>query len=309
MAKNDFQTLNEIHVCALNNLLSSSVDKDSVAKSLMTLREEKGNIAEIIRLFSKKFPFEDKQKKLLSVAANMAAELNKNEYHGNVHSLEVASGAIMLGNKALKEGSITLNQYCLLVVGALIHDYKHDGKNNAGQQFLLEQLAFDSAKERLKKAGASINDMQLIEAIVLCTDISKDFSDSDAMSPADTLKKYLVDGAQDRQTLHPKLQVLHDFKAGDLAQMLQDSDVGIAMCSPQYFDLESFYLAKEMGSIEKDATDYDRSSRLGFFIPQLMHGGRFFSEQGQKLMTSWVEDVISFYKEGEQKKSFPLLKL
>jgi len=221
MAKNDFQTLNEIHVCALNNLLSSSVDKDSVAKSLMTLREEKGNIAEIIRLFSKKFPFEDKQKKLLSVAANMAAELNKNEYHGNVHSLEVASGAIMLGNKALKEGSITLNQYCLLVVGALIHDYKHD----------------------------------------------------------------------------------------DLAQMLQDSDVGIAMCSPQYFDLESFYLAKEMGSIEKDATDYDRSSRLGFFIPQLMHGGRFFSEQGQKLMTSWVEDVISFYKEGEQKKSFPLLKL
>jgi len=293
--KSPFQSQSSTVQSGLDSLLANEISRRSVANTLWAWRNQKVNAkALVFGLLEKFHEISDRQKNILVDASVIATEENEQPYHGNEHYVDVTSGTIMLGNRALQEGRLTIDTFVCMVTAALIHDYKHDGKGNMGEQFRLEQLAFDSAKSKLKNAGASDGELEIIEAFVLNTDVSKDFGDPDALSASDTVKLYIDSGFQNEELLHPRLQILAKKDLADAAQMLQDSDVGTAMADPAYSDYQGLLIAHETGSVDKKSRTYDRSSQLDFFIPKIMHGGKVYSESGRQIIQEWIPDVIKY---------------
>lgn len=226
--------------------------------------------------------FEARHQRILQAAADMAAEPNNNPFHGNRHFMEVFATAALLGQHALKENRIERKDFALLLTAALIHDYGHDGGVNGPVQFRLESLAVDKSKARLGAAGATKGELAIIRDFVLTTDVSKNFADPGAHSPADTVKRYNF--TRDAQDLHPALKGLHKSGLADVALMLQDADVGSSLIDPQLCRQSGEYLAAE----QKRA--FDPQSQL-FFLNTICRR-HMFSESGHKLIQPALNRVL-----------------
>lgn len=304
MSKNNSSLCNT----TIGVLIKDDLDKREIATALIFLRKNNIQPQEILpALFSNIYFFSETDKAIISVAAKIASEPNDAAYHSNAHFLDVTAGSIMLGYHAHQNNLIDDHQYALLITAAFIHDYAHDGIGNAGEQFKLEQRAFEQSKDRLCVAGASNTDLAIIEAMILSTDVSRDYKDNTSRSPADTLKEYIVaPGPQllKQNILHPRLKILHDLNITELAQMLQDADVGTVMCDPHYHDMLGLLVAREEGRVKPDANSYDRAGTLDFFIPKIMHGGQMFSMAGKDIIQAWIPEVMAYYthKIKQQKK-------
>ncbi|MCI5061113.1 MAG: hypothetical protein MRY79_08600 [Alphaproteobacteria bacterium] len=233
--------------------------------------------------------FTDQSKKAIMAAAKLAAEPNDNAYHGNEHFLQVFCMTYTLGHHAVETGRFTKETFGLLLTAALIHDYKHDAQGNKGEQFRLEKLAFDSAREDLA-AYVSKEDLKIIKAFVLTTDVSKDFSDPNAVSPAESLKWYLSN--KDIHSVFDELKILiTESTSGndlvDAALTLQDSDLASA-----HLDVESSHqsgrsLAKELGN------EYDPKNQI-FFMDKICHR-RCFSSAGREIIQPCLNKVMKAF--------------
>ncbi len=219
---------------------------------------------------------------VVEAAAKLASEKNTNPFHGNRHFLEVFLLTAALGQQAVKEGRLNPRQFGNLLTAALIHDYKHDGTNNKGIQFRLEELAFQSARPALNAAGAGKADLDLIHAFVLSTDISRDFSRKDSVSPADSLKNYLT--TRDPGPIPAPMRVLVDRRMVDAALMLQDADVGTSLLAKDISVRRSRALASEMGT--RYQPDMSR-----FFFEKICRE-QMFSISGFKLIQPYMNQTM-----------------
>lgn len=195
-------------------------------------------------------PLTPHHKHMILTAAKLATEKNDNPYHGNRHFLEVFCFSYTLGLNALQNSDIDQDDFARLLTAALIHDYKHDGKNNgAGEnhkQFRLEEQSFTLAEPALKEAGATEQDLKIIKLLVLATDVSS--PSPDTVGPAGSLKNFLKAPKANPDLLHPALRELYNEDKIDLAMMMHDSDLGSGSCLSYRFSMEAgTLLAKEHG--------------------------------------------------------------
>jgi len=233
--------------------------------------------------------FSNKTKSIIVAAAKLAAE-PANEaclYHDNMHSLQVFSMTYTLGKQALDDGRINENTFGNMLAAALIHDYKHDGSKNDGDQFRLEKFSFESVKDSLQKAGATPEDLKMIKLFVLTTDVSKDFTNKNAISPAESLKNFVKDGIVD--TVFEELKWLVenstlDNNLVDAALTIQDADVGCSLLNMEACIYSSRQLAAERNieySVENDR----------FFINDVCHR-TFSSISGLKTLQPYLMSTI-----------------
>jgi len=91
-------------------LLANEISRRSVANTLWAWRNQKVNAkALVFGLLEKFHEISDRQKNILVDASVIATEENEQPYHGNEHYVDVTSGTIMLGNRALQEGRLTID--------------------------------------------------------------------------------------------------------------------------------------------------------------------------------------------------------
>lgn len=231
-------------------------------------------------------PFDAADKALIDAAANLAAEPNNNAFHNNRHFLEVFSLTAFLARHAHNEGRITTHDAALLLVSALVHDYRHDGGTNGTNQYRLERLAIDGARPRLAMAGATAADLEKIEACVLATDVSRDFSNPDSTSPSDSLKRYAASG--NPADLKPELAAIHQHGFADAALMLHDADLTSGgLLAPDLCANRGRDLAREAKQ------PYTPQTAL-FFFDKIAHR-RMFSQSGQALFGTWMRRTMSVF--------------
>jgi len=231
--------------------------------------------------------FSNKSKNIISAAAKMAAEQNDNPFHGNRHFLQVFSLTYVLGKQALEDGRINKNTFRNMLAAALIHDYKHDGRNNDGIQFRLEEIAVSNSAQALTNAGATLTDLKHIKAFVYATDISKKFSDPTAQSPADSLKAHLT--GSDKNLASQDLQKLIDDSSKgnnlvDASIMLQEADVGCAILDAETCHYNGQCLSKEQNK------GYDPSSQV-FFMERVICK-RFFSPSAINILEPFLVQTM-----------------
>lgn len=237
----------------------------------------------------------------VKAAIQLAAEPNENEYHNNLHTLEVFTLACVLGGRMLAAGTLRPENFWRLAAAALIHDYKHDGKGNMGQPLRLEKLAVDSAAPALIAAGATEHDMQIIRAMVYVTDVSKNFADPSATSVADTMKIYLTRighyPMRSSNHLHPEIQILHHLGLADAAQVLQDSDIGAGLLSRKLGDMNGRGLIQEGNRCrgeDKAVDDATIEASQKFFLERICYG-RPFSSSGVEILGSAARTTMLSY--------------
>jgi hypothetical protein len=229
--------------------------------------------------------FSDTELSMLKMASLLATEENKNPYHGNTHFLKVFTLSALLGADAFKDNRISAHHLCILLSSALLHDYKHDGTNNKGQRYRLENLSLDSSESMMKKAGATEDDWELFKAFIHTTDVSKDFSDPSALSPAETVKKYSTSNNPD--DLLPELRVLAATGTADIALMLEDADLSGGLIDIELNVQTGLELAREQGRI------YEASSQK-FFLEHICHK-QVFSISGLRLIQPRMNEVMTHY--------------
>lgn len=218
-------------------------------------------------------------------AGQLASEPNTNPFHNNQHFLEVFALTAMLGHREQRRDEESLHRLGLVLAAALIHDYKHDGTNNRGEQYRLEKIAMDSAEPFLAEAGASKQDLSIIRAFVLTTDVSKDFSNPDAQSPADRVKIYSA--TQNPDDLPPELSILHEQGLSDVALMLEDSDLGQGVISVALNVHGGKLVAEELGKPYSPAGQ-------AFFLDKICHR-RAFSKAGTELIQPYLNQVLQHF--------------
>jgi hypothetical protein len=137
----------------------------------------------------------------------------------------------------------------------------------------------------IKKAGATEDDWNLFKAFIHTTDVSKDFSNPSAISPAESVKKYSTSNNPD--DLLPELRVLADTGTIDIALMLEDADLSGGLIDIELNIQTGLDVAKEQGRI------YEVSSQK-FFLEQICHK-QVFSLSGLRLIQPRMNEVLAHY--------------
>ncbi|MGB1076892.1 MAG: hypothetical protein ACPG05_01180 [Bdellovibrionales bacterium] len=248
-------------------------DAPRMVETYKLWRKKAPDIHAVVSEFCSWVDFSRESLNLINVAANLATEEMNNPYHNNLHSLEVFSFAFSLGYDAYQEGRITEKEFALLLTSALLHDYAHDGTTNDGEQFKLERASVESFMPALIGAGASLDDRAMIRAMVFATDVTKDFSNPESKSPADTLKLYKA-GKIDH--IHEALEILEDKGVVELAVMLVDSDIGVGFLDKDFLNENTRNLNEENG------TPLGKPSQQ-FFFSNVCGNDLLYSNSGAKL--------------------------
>jgi hypothetical protein len=229
--------------------------------------------------------FSDTELSMLQMASQLAAEENKNPYHNNTHFLKVFTLSALLGADAFRDNRINTHHLCILLSSALVHDYKHDGKNNKGQRYRLEDISLNASESAMKKAGATEDDWNLFKAFIYTTDVYKDFSDPSALSPGDTVKKYSISNNPD--DLLPELRIMAETGTADIALMLEDADL-----SGGLLDIE-LNTKSGLAFAEEERKTYEASGQK-FFLEQICHK-QVFSISGLRLIQPRMNEVLAYY--------------
>lgn len=222
---------------------------------------------------------------IIRTASKLASEKNENPYHSNTHFLKVFVLSALLGADAFKERRINLHHLCILLSAALIHDYKHDGTQNEGQRYRLEEIALNAAENDIKNAGATPDDWELFRAFIRTTDVSKDFSNTTAISPAESVKKFSL--SRNPEDLPPELYILAETNTADIALMLEDADLSNGL-----LDVQS-NIASGMAIAQEQKIPYEISSQI-FFLEKICHR-QAFSVSGQHLLQPKMNEMLSHY--------------
>jgi len=257
-------------------------DTSSLINTIRIWRKQRPLVTAVIEASARALKLDARQKAIIDEAALLAAEPNDNAFHKNRHFLEVFAVSALLGWRAHKEGRLSKDGLTLLLTAALIHDYKHDGTTNGTTQYKLESIAYEAAAPRLAVAGATPDDLAKIKAFVLTTDVSRDFSKPDSISPADSVKKYLKSGNEN--DLAQPLRPLHGWGLADTAMMLHDADLSGSLLSPDLNKQAGDYLAAEQGRTHDAKSD-------AFFIEHICHH-RMFSKAGHDMLQPHMEKTM-----------------
>lgn len=285
------------YVQHLDTILTYSFNREAIANVLWDWRlHANTHIGKFMDVLIANSDLVDPDYELaIRASAAMAMEHSHNDYHNFPHSLDVTTCAILLGSRAVQLGHIDKRQFSLLVIAAVLHDYKHSGTPNSSIQFKQEQRAFDHAAYQLLIAGLDLEDLNIVEAMILATDVSKDFNDDEALSPSETLKNYLANGSNNANILHPRLRILHGTGMAEVAQILQDSDVGLGMADRKFSYLSGVLLALKNGMCADIIDSQKITKRQLLFMDELL-SMQMHSRAGKEIIQPWMQDVRDFHE-------------
>jgi hypothetical protein len=196
----------------------------------------------------------------LSAAIDGNAGRPQAAYHNAQHFCEVMLGAHFL---CLLRGLGAADVRCV-VVGALIHDFRHDGSVNGAEPFRLERIALQEALPYLRGEGVGAADCQRLSAVVLATEVAHgvDFAIRCHAHHADGGPLPAVPDAA------PELACLaQDAVAASQAMILCQADVlPSTALTPRYALRMQARLTQEWGS------PLDEADKLAF-IDQVLRSG------------------------------------
>lgn len=102
----------------------------------------------------------------LAQAVDAEAHIYNNPYHNSQHYCEVMLSSYFLSLLSSMDDPATAE----IVVAALIHDFRHDGKLNGDIPFRLERKSVDEAMPYLTRAKVAQPQQQCLAALVLATE-------------------------------------------------------------------------------------------------------------------------------------------
>lgn len=103
----------------------------------------------------------------LATTIDEASSVEDKPYHNSQHTCEVMLSAYFLSTLA----GIEPQESAEIVLAALAHDFKHDGKFNGDILFRLERYAVNETLPYLAAARMSESDQRKISALILATEI------------------------------------------------------------------------------------------------------------------------------------------
>lgn len=263
----------------------------SIYKCFVELEENPIPTTVLVDHIAARFEFSAESQKILHAAAQIASEENPNPYHNPMHFQHVFILAALLGRRASYMSNLDEQNFRNLLVAALIHDYKHDGTGNKGEQFRLEKISIAASRERLLAAGLTPEDLEVISGYVLATDISKDFSNPDAKSPIETLRDYQK--TKKAWYIQPELRSLYKRSQRDginhmeVAMILHDADVGASIITAGMCEELGHRLAEEQ---HKPFNTNDSK----FFLVNIVHK-EMASQIGFDLLQPYLNDTLRAY--------------
>ena len=165
-----------------------------------------------------------------------------NQYHNLQHTLEVMLTTyhlILIHNAYDESNGFTKDETAIMLLAALIHDLNHDGAGNQGVGFKLEQNAFDTAKDIFTKYNLSQEEQDIIEILVLCTDINY------ARSLLKRIKKYYA-----KKIAKPKIPKKF-AKFGLFFKTPKVFDMALTLCDADLIPSSALSLEKTKTSSQK----------------------------------------------------------
>lgn len=103
----------------------------------------------------------------LAEAIDDAAPIQDKPYHNSQHTCEVMLTSYFLSLL----GGLKKQETAEIVLAALVHDFRHDGKFNGDILFRLERYAVDEAMPYLSAARMPMAQQKIISALILATEI------------------------------------------------------------------------------------------------------------------------------------------
>lgn len=261
-------------------------DIEALEHVFMFWRQSTPKISLIVEDLIAGYAFPRAIRKAIAATSILAEQPNKNPFHNNHHFLEVFALGFFLGKYAHENKIVSLDNFGLLLIASLIHDYKHDGQGNVQEDghkpYRLERNSYDQAEEVLQAAGLNEEQLKLILQTVLATDTSA----TEGQSPASTLRRYSAQ--PDMLTLGGDLDVFADPEKREIGLMMLDADVGqSAAMSYEGNNERGKLVAQEIGIDHSD--DFMKE-----FLTRICEK-QFFSKAGKKLLQHRMDKILEKY--------------
>lgn len=224
---------------------------------------------------------------------------NDLEYHGNDHYRKVVFHTIRLmalHNQQVPESEkLDEDEMGLLLAAACIHDLGHPGGDNAKEGVyapgLMEQRSFDYARPYLEAVGMPADEIDQMETIVFCTDITFFAGDN---SPCVRMKKiykhfFWHDDSEDvSMMMMGKLRRYEDNpRLVLMAMFLHEADIGTSAG----LSYERTITETVSFLLERNITLAGPKTVLAFLRDQL--GETMFTNAGKQLFGPAMSQVIA----------------
>ncbi len=235
------------------------------------------------------------------MAAAVLADLDHdNSYHNTNHFREVVILLALMIDvfMSLEEMKVTLtkNDILMMLTAAAIHDFAHDGRGNfidgTHSPSRMERKSFNQAKNFLATAGASRDQRDIIELMLICTDVSRvEAGRSPSGFCRDAYRAHENDLTNMIAVPTELKPLLKDRKLSLMAMMLCEADMGLSAGL-------SYNFAKEMTRlVASESTVLSPSPiTLRGFMDAICHGG--FSTPAAKVMME--ENFKTIYQCADQ---------
>jgi hypothetical protein len=235
------------------------------------------------------------------MAASVLADLDHdNAYHNSHHFREVVILLSLMIDAFMKlhemKVALTKNDIMMMLTAAAMHDFAHDGRGNfidgMHSPSRMEKKSFNQAKDFLAIAGASRDQRDILELMLICTDVSRvEAGRSPSGFCRDAFHAH-ENNATDMIAVPEMLKpLLKDRKLSLMAMMLCEADMGLSAGL-------SYDFAKEMTRlVASESTVLSPSpTTLHGFMDAICHGG--FSSPAAKVMMGDNFDKI--YQSADQ---------
>lgn len=171
-----------------------------------------------------------------ALTACVLGEINHgNSYHNNHHFREVFVVVMCLcakhNNAPDQAGMLSSSDILLVLTAAAIHDLAHDGKTNIPDTggvipSRLERQSVAGAAPFLKVAGITDDHLAMIEAMVVCTDVTQDMDVETPAAVARAVYKAHMNGEQDTTKVDAFYDPLvQSYKLSLLTRFLGEADI------------------------------------------------------------------------------------
>lgn len=223
------------------------------------------------------------------VAAILGEVESSLPYHSNMHFRKVliqTIGLIVTHNQVFTGTShiLTHQEIGLMLIGAIIHDLGHDGKNNSVEGVhcmgRMEKRSFDLALPFMKKIGIDQDGIAGLSVMLLTTDVSPIDGDNGANMQLKRAYRY-NQGQEETLGLHEDLKILESNpRLTMMCMLLHEAD--IATSAGLSYDVTKFETSLFAVEIGKDCA---KPHMVIDFLEKVCQR-KMFSDAAQKLFAA-----------------------
>lgn len=230
----------------------------------------------------------------LTIAGILGDIDNPLPYHNNMHFRKVVFQCmrmIAVYNEIYEGTSRAFDEETIAVLlgTACIHDFGHDGKGytikGVYMPHRLERISYDLVSPIFKKAGVSDQQLELMNAMLLCTDVTPFNDPGNALNQAKAAYRYhFVTGShamREGLNLEEELKILEKSpRAAAMALMLHEADIGTS--AGLHYDITKY----ETGLLRLEIADGEALPQHVLDFLKDICNRQMLSEVGQQLFAA-----------------------